>query len=231
MALQTPWSGDPYPELPDAPNGPVAFFNVASALDKLVIPKFGSKSDRDTAAALATLTDGMMCYRTDLHMLQTYNGTSWIDGSATSKSLVSDQTSNTSTLANSLLTLPVEASATYDLTTDIVYSMDQTAAGMQIQLTGPAGTTWRWTPQGLDKSVSGTIRGISDYGVRTAAAIVLGGDTDNTTLLWISPKGRIITSTTAGSITIQMSQAVTTAGSTHAAKLLSGSKMSLRRIA
>lgn len=74
MALNTPNSSLPYPELTDIPNAQTAFQNLALALDTKVVPKFASSAARDTA--IPSPVEGQLCYRTDINGLQEYNG-SW----------------------------------------------------------------------------------------------------------------------------------------------------------
>lgn len=72
MALNTPNSALPYPELTDIPNALTAFQNLALALDTKVIPKFGSSSARDSA--IPAPVAGQACYRTDIKGYQYYEG-------------------------------------------------------------------------------------------------------------------------------------------------------------
>ena len=74
MALNTPNSALPYPELTDIPNALTAFQNLALALDTKVVPKFASAAARDSA--IPSPVEGQLCYRTDINGFQEYNG-SW----------------------------------------------------------------------------------------------------------------------------------------------------------
>lgn len=74
MALNTPNSSLPYPELTDIPNALTAFQNLALALDTKVVPKFATSVARDSA--IPSPVEGQLCYRTDINGLQEYNG-SW----------------------------------------------------------------------------------------------------------------------------------------------------------
>lgn len=73
MTLQTPINSIPYPELTDIPNALVDFQNFANAIDGSMIPRFASATARD--AAITSPTDGNFGYRTDIHALQYYSGT------------------------------------------------------------------------------------------------------------------------------------------------------------
>lgn len=74
MALNTPNSALPYPELTDTPNALTAFQNLALALDTKVIPKFATSVARD--AAIPSPVDGQVCYMTDRKGFLTYKS-SW----------------------------------------------------------------------------------------------------------------------------------------------------------
>lgn len=66
----------PYPALADAANGPVAFQNLAQAVEKIAVAVYASVADR--TAKCATPVEGMMCYLKDTNTWAYYDGSAWI---------------------------------------------------------------------------------------------------------------------------------------------------------
>lgn len=234
MALSTPWGGISYPELPDAPNGPVAFFNVANAIDKQINPSFSSATARDTAAALATLSEGMQCYRTDNHNFQYYNGTVWIDRSAIVTQQAADQASNTSTMVSSTnLKFDIEANGVYRVTLDLFYNVDNTAAGMKIGWAPSAGSSinyLKWNSGAIVGTASSANSGPYEATLRNTSTSALGGPNDNTVDLYARVFLYVNNGAVASRLFFQFSQNTTTTGSTHAARIRQDSLLSATRI-
>ena len=72
MAGTSPIAALPYPTLTDVSNAQTAFQNLTTALDQLIIPRYGSAATRD--ATIASPTDGQHAYRTDIHAPEYYHG-------------------------------------------------------------------------------------------------------------------------------------------------------------
>lgn len=72
----TPKQGLPYPALSDAANGPVAFQNLALAVEGKLVQVYASAADR-TAKQTAP-TAGMLSFLTDTGRFELYNGTAWV---------------------------------------------------------------------------------------------------------------------------------------------------------
>jgi hypothetical protein len=68
--------GFPYPALSDAANGPVAFQNLAQAIEKRVVMVFADAAAR--TAAVAAPTAGMFSFLTTTGVFEYYTGTAWI---------------------------------------------------------------------------------------------------------------------------------------------------------
>lgn len=219
MALSTPWSGIPFPELPDTPNGPVAFFNEASAVDKLIVPKFASAAARDTAATAATLEEGMMCWRTDTHRIESYDGAYWCEHVPRRFILpgVGDVTNNSSTVNTNVtgFSYTVKAGFYYNFYFQIAYRRKD-PAGIFIGFSTPAGTTASYRPNALAEDVDDAIVGIIDGFDHGASFSEIGGKSDNTAsqIAFIQGFQKV---TTDGTVQMQMHQTVTTAGSTNSA--------------
>lgn len=62
----------PYPALSDAANGPVAFQNLAQAVEKQLVMAFASSADRTTRVSAPV--EGMVAYLKDVDRLEMYNG-------------------------------------------------------------------------------------------------------------------------------------------------------------
>ncbi|MFF1820377.1 hypothetical protein ACFVWG_23935 [Kribbella sp. NPDC058245] len=72
----TPYQGFPYPALSDAANGPVAFQNLAQAIEKRVVQIYVDAAER--AAKVTTPAAGMVCYLTVLGVFEYYDGSAWV---------------------------------------------------------------------------------------------------------------------------------------------------------
>lgn len=219
MALATPWSGIPFPELPDTPNGPVAFFNQGSAVDKLVVPTFASAAARDAAATSATLEEGMKCWRSDTHRMESYDGTYWCEHIPRRiiPPGVGDVTCNSATVPVSVtgFAFTVKAGFLYNFVLHISYRRDD-PAGCEILFSTPAGTTLSWRANALAGTVTDSVTGNIDGFDHGGSSCVLGGRDDNTLSQLAFPTGWAKV-TTDGTIQLQVQQSVTTAGSTKAA--------------
>lgn len=72
----TPIQGFPYPALSDAANGPVAFQNLAQAIEKRVVMVFADAAAR--TAAVTAPTAGMLSFLTSTGAFEWYTGTAWV---------------------------------------------------------------------------------------------------------------------------------------------------------
>lgn len=140
-----------------------------------------------------------------------------------------DQSNNaTTTLASDNdLVLPVLASATYDFELFIRYSADA-VNDFKWQFLLPSGSTWRGGVVGLD-SGSGTAQGATYFGTHNEASSPVAGGIGSGNTAFFLAKGRIITSTTAGTAQFRFAQNATGAPDICTAR--ADSYMLLRRIA
>ncbi|MFD7157942.1 hypothetical protein ACFV9C_25295 [Kribbella sp. NPDC059898] len=72
----TPMQGFPYPALSDAANGPVAFQNLAQAVEKRVVMVYADAASR--TAAVPAPTAGMLSFLTTTGVFEWYTGTAWV---------------------------------------------------------------------------------------------------------------------------------------------------------
>lgn len=237
----TPKASLRYAELTDSPNANTLSQNLATDLDSLVIPKYTSTGARDTANPTPAEGDFAYITGTTPKLVQCYSSSAWVTlhnvgvaGSSTSGVVfqAADLARNNNTLTSCDLTFNVVANAKYVWDAYLLLSMDQTAAGMQINFVNTAtGSTVRWAPGALDSSVTSTRSGIVNMAAFAAAAAQIGGTTNNTSNQLIRPYGYINTVGTAGSVTLQIAQQVTTAGGTHSATLMATSLLRWTRVA
>ena len=131
---------------------------------------------------------------------------------------------NTATLANDPhLTLPVEASAVYLLEAMLVYNAT-TTADIQLHLTAPASATCDWTMDAMVSTTTTTNGPINRSQLNMAATNSVGGAGAKVIAL---PVGRLVTSTTAGSLTLQWAQNVAEVSD---ATIYAGSFLRLTRV-
>lgn len=219
MSDVTPWSAIPFPELSDSPNGPVAFFNQASGIDKLIIPQFASAAARDTAATAATLTEGMKCWRTDTHRMESYDGVYWCEH--VPRRIIPPGVGNivnNSATVNTDVTgfaFTVKAGFYYNFYFQLAYRRAD-PAGIFVGFTSPAGTTMSWRPNGLAEDVDDNFVGIIDGFDHGASYAEMGGVDDNTKSQLAFLMGLAVI-TTDGTVQMQIHQTVTTAGTGNSA--------------
>jgi hypothetical protein len=73
MPTTTPVQALPIPVLSDVTNVPSHVQTLAQAIETKLVMLFTSAADRTTKMALVSLTDGMLSYRQDAHVYETYN--------------------------------------------------------------------------------------------------------------------------------------------------------------
>lgn len=75
MTANTANQNLPYPLATDAPNPPSDIQNLALAVEKKLVQVFTSTSDRSTR--LPAPTAGMVSVRTDVDIVEVYDGAAW----------------------------------------------------------------------------------------------------------------------------------------------------------
>jgi hypothetical protein len=131
---------------------------------------------------------------------------------------------NTTTLAASGLSIPVDGNAVYRMEAWLLYNA-ATAADMGVKFNGPTGATLAWTPRGLGTGTSSGsgVAALTSAVIGTTANI--GGAGANAVA---TPAGLLTTGSTAGSLTLSFAQATADASD---AILRAGSWVMLTRIA
>lgn len=133
---------------------------------------------------------------------------------------------NSTTLVNSQLTLPVSANRVYALTGLIVYTAS-TAADAKVALSLPSGASSRLAGTRLASVAAGTQGDLDAVAVANGLEYWMGGAGTSNTMA-ASLVGRVSTSDTAGTLTVQFAQVTADATDTT---LLSGSWLKLVPIA
>lgn len=138
-----------------------------------------------------------------------------------------DQTvNNSATLVNdTALTVAVAANTTYAIEGFLAYDTSATA-DIKVAFTAPAGATLLWSPLGLAGSSSGT-SGSIDQRTLTTNNLALGGAGAGTNAV-ANPRGTLVTSSTAGSLTLQWAQNAAEVSDT---KVKTGSWLKLTKLA
>lgn len=121
------------------------------------------------------------------------------------KSVDTARASTTTLAADPHLVLPVLANAVYDLDGYIEYDGNFGGSGdLKLDWTVPAGTTMRWAPR---SNASGdTTQKFSSGSVAYNLAVSAGTYGVGTTRNSLSPRGWVITSGTAGNLTLRWAQ-------------------------
>lgn len=136
---------------------------------------------------------------------------------------------NSSTYSNDVeLSIPVDSNSTYLLESFVIYSAT-TTADFKVNFSGPTGFACQMTPDSLPIGTSGSTD-VIDRGVATAASggVGMGGrgtGVNNRSVARVG--GYLTTSTTAGTVAMQVAQLVAEATE---AKLWTGSWMKLTKV-
>jgi hypothetical protein len=121
------------------------------------------------------------------------------------------QASTTTLVNDAALFLPVAANATYEITMFVIYTQG-TVGQLKFGWSAPSGATFDWTTIGLVISVTS-----ADNGSYTAQALVVtdtkivGGAATNTVM---RVTGRLVTSSTSGTLNFKWAQSVSSATGT-----------------
>lgn len=167
----------------------------------------------------------MLSTDTDLYR---WTGSVWvpyIPGTPRAAKTTDNSVTSNAVLANDTqLQVAVAANATYQLDMFLDYS-SATAADAQISLVVPASATWKVAPFALTAAVAAT-SGSLETAPATTGGITLGGNGVGTHVT-AAPRGWVKTAGTAGNVTVQWAQAVSTASATV---LYTGSWIRLTRV-
>lgn len=134
------------------------------------------------------------------------------------------QVTSTTLVNDAALFIPVAANAIYEVSMFIIYTQG-TVGLLNMGFTGPTAATFDWTAVGLAASVTGADNGSYVSQARTIADTrMVGGFTTNCTC---RIEGRLVTSSTSGTLNFQWAQSVGSATGTTVKK---GSFMIARQI-
>lgn len=140
--------------------------------------------------------------------------------------LADESRASTTTMANdSELSLSVEANATYALTSYIVYSQNLAAgasAGIAIGWSGPTSATLRWTSGGTSGPTATTTQDVTAQPIGSTRSLPANLSTFMAAMVF----GKLVTSSTAGTLYLQWAQVASDATPTI---VRSDSWMQLRR--
>lgn len=241
-------NGFRYPGLSDDVNVPEDIQNLATDVDKVVIPKFSSTTARD--AAITAPVSGQACYidntSTGLHVMQIYRG-SWRNmceqPTFKRKTSVESVTSSTTYQDdNDLVGFSVEANTIYEIR-GAFYVNTLAAAGFKFRFDFPTGST---ISVGLHGPAGDGANASGDSLVHFTSSSGNGGDNSSedatsptvdllagglsqatafTTTQFVM--GYLVVGSTAGSLKVQWAQ---TASNGTATKLQGGSFLVVGRI-
>lgn len=214
--LTTPVSGLRYAELTDSPNANTLAGDLALDVDHLVIPKYSSTTARD--AANPTPTVGDMCYVAPYYMQYNAQVGGWMTMTGMNKRKVyqgSDQSSNTSTMANTALQFNVGAGKIYMVTGVLEYAM---AATPQIKFGWftPGSNSMVWNLLASGSGQTGVVNTV-DTAARGASTPTYGGQPSQANNFGLLNGFYICDAN--GTVHLQFGQLTTTSGSTNAAIL------------
>lgn len=136
-------------------------------------------------------------------------------------------TSSTTFQNDDELLLSVEANATYAVELFLVHS-SATAGDIKIQFTGPSGATFTWGAHGAEVGTtsSGAVTEVVMSSRTISEVVQLGGGASTGTIAFV--RGTLITSATAGTLTLQWAQVTSSAS---ASQVRAGSFLKARRTA
>lgn len=180
-------------------------------------------------SAFPSPNSGQILMLSTENMLYRYTGSAWVPYlpgvERAMKTTDLSVTSNATLASDTQLQVPVAANATYLAEAFLDYS-SATAADAQFSLSVPASATWKVAPFGLLAAVAAT-SGSLETAPATSGGIVLGA---NAVGVHVSarPVGWVKTAGTAGNVTVQWAQSVSTASVTV---LYTGSWIRLTRVA
>jgi hypothetical protein len=182
----------------------------ANVRDQAVTP-FATSSAR--SAAITSPVEGMMSYLSDSDRIDTYDGAAWVTvGWGAGQQFArktADETRASNTLTNDThLSVPVAASATYLLESQLFYISADQAEEFKVDYTFPTGATLSWAGWGLGGSATVTADHLELVSLlqQTSAGGSLYWGTVNgfvSTLI----RGVLIVSTTAGTLQCRTAQA------------------------
>lgn len=226
-------------ELTDSPpNINTAIGNLATDIDRSLVPRFATTAARDTA--IPSPTEGMVCYVSTNasfgRSLQIYNGSSWVNMyrspifvrkfSSVSRALTTTPTDDPE------LFLPMVANSTWEFTVH-GFCTAETAADVRVHMAYPTGCTIFWDILGPGttwgaSTGEGVITGLSKLGdTSTFSGPIAFGGTSISTPLAFRANGIIYVGATAGNLRFQWAQ---NASTSNGVEIKAGSYMILSRI-
>ena len=237
MVGQTPKAGLRYAQQTDAAVALTGFQNLATDLDSVVLPKYTSTANRDSANPSPSAGDH--CYlnfgSAGGQTLQVYENASWKSYFRAPlfayKTADSTRTSNTTTSADTHLTLPVPENGTYVLN---LWGMltGSNAGDFKFNFSYPAGGSMSVGPLGLAVAATGTngsLEAFSGTGLDASTPTIdmyVGTVASFTTNFMIH--GLLLSGVAGGTVTLNWAQNTSDGTATT---LKAGSYMTLQRVA
>lgn len=218
MTTSSSVSGLPLPENNDLLNAQATFGGYASAADNLLVPRFATTTDRNTAFA-GGVSAGQMCSITNSGTFgepMIFDGSNWVYVPAPIYNFTTTTQNFTNTTLTNVTNLSVSlrANAIYELRLGIFATNSVSNVGLKVDMTMPAGG-----------AVYRSILGSQIAASSASGAYVLGLPNTTASAVGVAPGGAgfsqhiqetgiITTSSTSGTLQVRAAQANANASAT-----------------